>query len=719
MVFISPRPTLAELDAIYSKGQFSREARGAEAPDEAKVAHSEEDARRRVETVRPLITGESSGPGRSVLDIGCGLGSFLRHFKNQGWEAEGLEPDPTYARIGSDMYGLPIRPMMFEDFDKPERSLDLIATFHVLEHVLDPGAFVRRAASLLKPGGLLFIEVPCIEKPYDGNLDFFFWSVHVNTFSSNTLRAFLETAGLIVESYGYHNYFLWMIARRAEHLVSKPPSYPCDPPRAIYDRTHAAHSAFRRWQSDTLHPASLPRRAVRKLAQSPRGFATAIGRRLKAGGAKAARFALLAATNPAAGAEKLAVKLGVVPPRGVETPSLLTGRPVSGGPVLSHVASYNPNAGDVLLPVALRDLFTHVMGPIRWRGIQAHPVVTDRVVAEMNRTRGVVVGGGGLFLRDTNANANSGWQWNCPIPALRSIKGPLALFAVGYNRFRGQPDFDPIFSEHLTLVAEKAVYIGLRNSGSIRAVRQYLPSELHHKLRYQPCMTTLMTKLYPHLILPERSAPPFVALNCAFDRSALRFGDRKEAILRRIAEAMHRIQATIPIRYYAHMALDDEVLPFLDERGVKYEYVSLQGADPAEIVRAYSRPALTIGMRGHAQMIPFGCGRPVLSLISHDKLRWFLEDIDATEWGLEVDDDDLADRLPAVAIEMVERAGDVEKQFDTARDRLWDISVRNVADLARAFGIAGADLGHAPATPAPAEVSGERPPALTPTHGGS
>jgi polysaccharide pyruvyl transferase WcaK-like protein len=391
----------------------------------------------------------------------------------------------------------------------------------------------------------------------------------------------------------------------------------------------------------------------------------------------------------------------------VKAPSLLPSL-ARGGPWLAHIASYNPNAGDVLLPVALRDLFGYVLGPIRWHGVQAHPEVTEPVVADLNRCRGVVVGGGGLFLKDTNANANSGWQWNCSIPALRSIQGPLVLFAVGYNRFRGQDDFDPIFTEHLTAVAEKASYIGLRNSGSIRAVRRYLPAELQGKLRYQPCMTTLMTRLYPELILPERSAPPFVALNCAFDRSTLRFGDRKPVILRRIAEAMHRIQATIPIRYYAHMSLDDEVLPYLDERGVKYEYISLQGAAPAEIVRAYSRPALTIGMRGHAQMIPFGCGRPVLSLISHDKLRWFLEDIGATEWGIEADDDDLAERLPAIALEMTERAGEVEKRFDAARDRLWDVSMRNVADAARAFGIARGDLGPIPTTAAPAEFSGER-----------
>jgi hypothetical protein len=65
---------------------------------------------------------------------------------------------------------------------------------------------------------------------------------------------------------------------------------------------------------------------------------------------------------------------------------------------------------------------------------------------------------------------------------LREIQVPLALFAVGYNRFRGQKDFDPIFTDHLRLLAEKCVYIGLRNHGSIEAVKNYLPQDLHQKV---------------------------------------------------------------------------------------------------------------------------------------------------------------------------------------------------------------------------------------------
>lgn len=30
------------------------------------------------------------------------------------------------------------------------------------------------------------------------------------------------------------------------------------------------------------------------------------------------------------------------------------------------------------------------------------------------------------------------------------------MFAVGYNRFRGQEDFDPIFKEHINLFCRKS-----------------------------------------------------------------------------------------------------------------------------------------------------------------------------------------------------------------------------------------------------------------------
>ncbi len=44
-------------------------------------------------------------------------------------------------------------------------------------------------------------------------------------------------------------------------------------------------------------------------------------------------------------------------------------------------------------------------------------------------------------------------------------------------------------------------------------------------------------------------------------------------------------------------------------------------------------------------MIPFGQGTKVISLISHNKLRWFLEDIGMEDTGVDVDKEDFGSSL--------------------------------------------------------------------------
>ena len=49
--------------------------------------------------------------------------------------------------------------------------------------------------------------------------------------------------------------------------------------------------------------------------------------------------------------------------------------------------------------------------------------------------------------------------------------------------------------------------------------------------------------------------------------------------------------------------------------------------------------------RGHAQMIPFSLGCKILTPISHNKLKWFLDDIQLNEFGIEENDSELGDKL--------------------------------------------------------------------------
>jgi len=360
----------------------------------------------------------------------------------------------------------------------------------------------------------------------------------------------------------------------------------------------------------------------------------------------------------------------------------------SSGATVSHVAFYNPyNAGDTLLPVTVRDLIARCAEPIAWRSAHAHFPVDQRELGAINDSRGVIIGGGGLLLRDTLPGSHSGWQWNCGLDALRRIDAPLAVFAVGYNRFRGQEDFDSRFAESLQALVEKAVFVGLRNRGSMQSVREYLPEHLWEKIEFQPCPTTLLRRLYPDQFDWRPDGDAAIAVNCAFDRDALRFGANKDAILRRLAAAVAELGRICRVRYFAHTHGDEAFVPYLKRAGVRFRLERLYRMTPREIVGRYASCSLAIGMRGHAQMIPFGCGTPILSLISHDKVRWFLDDIGAVEWGMDLRDEQCGDMLVDRAHGLLDEAEGVRKRILAMQQRLWDRSCENAATVAAAMGL--------------------------------
>lgn len=357
-----------------------------------------------------------------------------------------------------------------------------------------------------------------------------------------------------------------------------------------------------------------------------------------------------------------------------------------------HVSAYSlGNAGDYLLVHALQRSLEQALPPWERRldliSRPCHPPVGPADMQAFNLSQGVIIGGGGLFLRDTNANAISGWQFPMSAAQYRALSVPLAVLAVGYNRFRGQPDFDEVFRDNLNALVEKSCFVGIRNHGSIRRLCTYLDAALHDKLIFHPCATTILRRLYRFPPRDDAAEPPFIALNCAFDRAELRFGPRADSILTALAEVLAGFTPRYGIKYYAHMPADEHMLPYLQRAGVRCKLVRLY--NPAlvarDFMRLYSAPALVLGMRGHAQMIPFGCGTPILSLITHDKLAWFLEDIGHSEWGVEVTAPDFRSRLHERMSALLEQEQQVRAQIDEAQGRLADITRANLSVLYRAL----------------------------------
>jgi len=105
-----------------------------------------------------ILERTTKGP-RSILDVGCGSGEFIRGAVRRGWSAKGVEPVEESVAIARSR-GLDVTSGLLQDSDIPERSFDVVSAFHVLEHINEGKAFLELISRWAKPGGYVFIEVP-------------------------------------------------------------------------------------------------------------------------------------------------------------------------------------------------------------------------------------------------------------------------------------------------------------------------------------------------------------------------------------------------------------------------------------------------------------------------------------------------------------------------------------------------------------------------------
>lgn len=98
---------------------------------------------------------------RRLLEVGCGWGENLYFFAKKGWEVTGIDISEDCVEECRKRYpGLKVLRMPAEALEFPNEHFDRVECHHTLEHVKDIEATLREIARVLKPGGLLFAEVP-------------------------------------------------------------------------------------------------------------------------------------------------------------------------------------------------------------------------------------------------------------------------------------------------------------------------------------------------------------------------------------------------------------------------------------------------------------------------------------------------------------------------------------------------------------------------------
>lgn len=97
-------------------------------------------------------------PEACVIDVGCGQGVALRHFKRLGCRAVGITTNAEDLEACAAYYD--VRRLDMHDTGLSSESWDLVWARHVLEHSPAPLFALHEFKRVLRPGGWLYIEVP-------------------------------------------------------------------------------------------------------------------------------------------------------------------------------------------------------------------------------------------------------------------------------------------------------------------------------------------------------------------------------------------------------------------------------------------------------------------------------------------------------------------------------------------------------------------------------
>ena len=130
--------------------------------------------------------------GRSVLDLGCGLGGYSKALADGGLEVQALDVVPEYVERARSI-GVDAQVYDGEHVPLPDGSVDTVILLEVVEHLDDPGRLLREARRVARRNVLVttpnctqdFGEVP-VEFSHMLDVD------HRQFFTESSLRELLD-----------------------------------------------------------------------------------------------------------------------------------------------------------------------------------------------------------------------------------------------------------------------------------------------------------------------------------------------------------------------------------------------------------------------------------------------------------------------------------------------------------------------------------------------
>ncbi len=196
LVFYTPRPSAEELAAYYNTAPYRERYKASIMSDQTFAAGRYAELSTILKRYAPALLPPHQ---KRLLDIGCGVGDLLQAAKAAGWQVTGTEiADRAIAQADATVKNEILLGDILQ-LRLPANAYDVITSYHVIEHLLNPVEVLSTIYRLLRPGGMALIETPNFGG-LGARIRGKHWShiippEHLTYFESGSLRYALKQAG--------------------------------------------------------------------------------------------------------------------------------------------------------------------------------------------------------------------------------------------------------------------------------------------------------------------------------------------------------------------------------------------------------------------------------------------------------------------------------------------------------------------------------------------
>ena len=192
LIFIHPLPQT--VNNIYSKNYFcgAKQGRG--------YVNYDEDKKSDLPTFHSYLDRieKTAATGGQLLDIGAATGTFLEVARQRGWQTKGVEIS-AYAAAEGVKKNLDIVAGTIQTARLNHNFFDVITLWDVFEHVENPKKEIEDISDLLKPNGVIAMNLPDTGSLF-AKISGKFWPLllppeHIHLFSKKGLINLLERKG--------------------------------------------------------------------------------------------------------------------------------------------------------------------------------------------------------------------------------------------------------------------------------------------------------------------------------------------------------------------------------------------------------------------------------------------------------------------------------------------------------------------------------------------